>query len=683
MAPVANLLLLALAASSPSASAAPVDGLLSLPRRAVDAVRRYYGDVGGLTKPPPLPNKRAVLPEGWSYAGCVNESWGQRLLSGFSFSSQANDPLVCITNCAKRGFKLAGTEFGDECYCANEFTGTGGGSVVPDSYCKKPCAGDASEVCGDAWYLSFYTFNSTDGGVYCPTASTSAGPTSTTATTATTETTTTTTAATTTTADTTTTTAETTTTTGTTTTDATTTTTTGTTTTDATTTTTTTAATTTTEATATTTTTAAPTTTTASTPPRSNLPHYVWAHHMVGLTYSYTPSDWSGDVSTAKAYGVDGFALNMGNDYWGPAQVDAAYAAAEAQGGFKLFLSFDMTSMSCGSAADATTLVNLVKAHASSPAQALVDGKVLVSTFAGSSCTFGSGGVNGWQTQFVDALKAQGINIFFVPSIFSDPSSFSSYTWMDGELNWNSAWPMGNFDISLASTDAAYLAGLGSKAYMTAISPFFFTHFGPSTYNKNWLYRSDDWLYCTRWEEVIALRGTSTMTEILTWNDFGESSYIGPIKGDLPATSSTWVDGFDHTGLAQLTAYYAAAYKTGAYPAITKDSITLWSRPHPAAATASNDPVGRPTNAGWTSDFLYAVVLATAPATVTLTSGTTSQTFQVGAGLSKLKLASAPGGIGGSVARNGNTVVEYSSGSAFQYTENPVTYNYNYFVGSA
>lgn len=383
MAPVANLLLLALAAS-PMATAAPVtESIFTLPRRAVDAVRRYYGDPAGLTKPPPLPSKRAALPDGWSYEGCINESWGVRVLNGFSFSSQANTPLLCITNCAKRGFKLAGTEFGDECYCANELSGNGG-NVVPDSYCKKPCAGDGSEVCGDAWYLSFYTFNATDNNVYCSTAS--AGPTSATATTTTVSPTTTTTA------DTTTTTATTTATTATTTTADTTTATT----------TTTTAATTTTEATTTTTTQAAPTTTTPvpTSPtdvPRSTSPHYVWAHHMVGLTYSYTQSDWSADVSTAKGYGIDGFALNMGSDYWGPAQVDSAYAAAEAQGGFKLFLSFDMTSMSCGSTADATTLVNLVKAHASSPAQALVNGKVLVSTFAGSSCTFGSGSLNGWQ----------------------------------------------------------------------------------------------------------------------------------------------------------------------------------------------------------------------------------------------------------------------------------------------
>lgn len=40
----------------------------------------------------------------------------------------------------------------------------------------------------------------------------------------------------------------------------------------------------------------------------------------------------------AAANGIDGFALNMGGDSWEPARVADAYAAAEAQGNFKLFL---------------------------------------------------------------------------------------------------------------------------------------------------------------------------------------------------------------------------------------------------------------------------------------------------------------------------------------------------------
>lgn len=49
------------------------------------------------------------------------------------------------------------------------------------------------------------------------------------------------------------------------------------------------------------------------------------------------------------------------------------------------------------------------------------------------------------------------------------------------------------------------------------------------------------------------------------------------------------------SGWLNMTSYYATAFKTGTYPAISKDKIVMWSRPHPALATAP-DPVGQPTN---------------------------------------------------------------------------------------
>lgn len=45
--------------------------------------------------------------------------------------------------------------------------------------------------------------------------------------------------------------------------------------------------------------------------------------------------------------------------------------------------------------------------------------------------------------------------------------------------------------------------------------------------------------------------------------------------------------------------YYITAYKTGTYPAITKDEIYLWGRMYPKAAVATLDTVPIPTNADW------------------------------------------------------------------------------------
>lgn len=425
--------------------------------------------------------------------------------------------------------------------------------------------------------------------------------------------------------------------------------------------------------------TASPVPPTTGNPPSAGGEHQVWAHHMVGNTYSYSRSDWETDIRLAQAAGIDGFALNVGIEQWQRDQSAVAYAAAEGTG-FKMFLSLDMTSLGCWNQNDANNLVSYTAQFARSEAQALHNGKVLVSTFSGSDCNFGVGGSHGWQTQFVDALGNQGIDIFFVPSIFSDISTFSSNTWMDGELNWNSAWPVGNSQIS-TDTDNRYMSALGGKEYMAAISPYFFTHFGADSWNKNWIYRGDDWLYCTRWEQIIEMRDRIQQLEILTWNDYGESSYIGPIHGNLPRGSEVWTNGFDHQGLNVLTQYYAAAFKTGQYPSINKDSIVMWSRPHPHDANAP-DYIGKPSGWDWTQDNLYAVVLTTGPAEVTLTSGSNTQTFSVEGGLTKLRIPNGFGGMSGSINRNGQTVAS-ATGQGFDYTSTPSSYNFNYFVASS
>ncbi|KAJ1548344.1 hypothetical protein HK405_003599 [Cladochytrium tenue] len=413
--------------------------------------------------------------------------------------------------------------------------------------------------------------------------------------------------------------------------------------------------------------------------------HYVWAHHMVGNTYPYTQDNWASDIALASSYGIDGFALNVGSDSWQPARVADAFAAAEASGAsFKLFLSLDMSVLPCASAADAASLVALVQTHAASAAHATYSGKTLVSTFDGGSCAFGTGSSAAWQSLFVDALSSAGVDIFFVPAFFTDPATFAGNTYMNGVFNWNSAWPMGDYDIEASTADATYTGGLSSsQVYMAAVSPFFFTHFGADTFNKNWIYRSDDWLYCARWEAVVAMRGTVNMVEIVTWNDYGESSYIGPIEGAMPTGSDAWVDGFPHDGFAALTKYYAAAFKTGTYPTVTSDTLVLWSRPHPKDAVASADAVGRPTNADYSDDNLYVAVLASASADVTLASGGGSATYAVSQGLTKLKLGSSAGAISATLARGGATVATYDSTANFQYTDSPAAYNFNYFVGAS
>lgn len=61
------------------------------------------------------------------------------------------------------------------------------------------------------------------------------------------------------------------------------------------------------------------------------------------------------------------------------------------------------------------------------------------------------------------------------------------------------------------------------------------------------VFLSDQHLYLKRWENLVSFRDKLDIVQILTWNDYGESHYIGPIKGAQP-NSEAWVDGMEHTG---------------------------------------------------------------------------------------------------------------------------------------
>lgn len=100
---------------------------------------------------------------------------------------------------------------------------------------------------------------------------------------------------------------------------------------------------------------------------------------------------WASDIAQAAANGINAFALNVGTDSWQIAQVASAYAAAAAYGSsFKLFLSLDMTVFPCSSAGNADALVSIAATYAGHSNQATWQstGKPIVSTFAGSDCTF-------------------------------------------------------------------------------------------------------------------------------------------------------------------------------------------------------------------------------------------------------------------------------------------------------
>jgi len=412
--------------------------------------------------------------------------------------------------------------------------------------------------------------------------------------------------------------------------------------------------------------------------PSINIPgsgtKYVWAHFIVGNAYPYTYDTWMNDIRLASASGIDGFALNMGPDSWQPDRIRDAYNAAAASGtNFKMMLSFDIAEFNCGDTSRIGLFQQYLKDYLYHPAAAKVNGKSAVTTFMGQDCSFGQGSSNnGWATVF----GANAGNIYYMPAYTSDPRGLGAFN-IQAEVNWGSAWPEGGNDINLDREN--YFIGLLSqtgKKYVPTISPLFASHMS----YKNFIWRGDNWLLAQKFEQLISIRDKVDQVELVSWNDYGESSYIGPIGGDMPSDVRYYVnDKFPHEDILSLVNFYSTAWKTGRWPAITKDQVWVMARPH--ARYGASGGYGPPAGRDFTQDSFYAQVHLTADATVTLCSGACVTKAGV-AGINRFSQPMTAGqGISVEIKRNGQVTTRLNPPFTFQ--GNADRPNFNYLIKSS
>ncbi|OJD19207.1 hypothetical protein AJ78_00820 [Emergomyces pasteurianus Ep9510] len=286
----------------------------------------------------------------------------------------------------------------------------------------------------------------------------------------------------------------------------------------------------------------------------TNEPKRVFAHFMVGDAAAMTRDQWETDIKLAKDAHIDGFALNIApQDSYTNYVLLRAYEAATAVGDFTLFLSFDYLS---GGPWPADRVIRLINAFKGNPAQFKYENKPVVSTFEGVN------NVNDWY-----GIK-NATGCFFIPSWTSlGPNGLQGVMGViDGAFSWD-AWPEGAHSKSIDS-DVAYMSVLGNKPYMMPVSPWFYANL--PQWNKNWLWRGDD-LWYERWQQVIKLQ--PQFVEIISWNDYGESHYIGPIyPPGIPSGAERYVVGCPHDAWRVLLPAYIDAYKSNRGIRIGKDA---------------------------------------------------------------------------------------------------------------
>ncbi|KAL8757831.1 MAG: hypothetical protein Q9184_004112 [Pyrenodesmia sp. 2 TL-2023] len=211
-------------------------------------------------------------------------------------------------------------------------------------------------------------------------------------------------------------------------------------------------------------------------------------------------------------------------------------------------------------------------------------------------------------------------------------------------------------------------------------------------YNKNWVWRGDD-MWHERWQQVFKLQ--PDFVEIITWNDYGESHYIGPLTNasGIPEGSRRYVENMPHDHWLDVLPYYIAAYKSGTAPAVRTDKAQLWYRLSPAAAGSNGGTVG---NAPWelpkdanavVQDRVFFTALVKEPSTVSVQIGTTAaDTFQVAsAGLfhSSVPFKGRTGKVTLTVSRDGRAVMPVVTGAAIVASPPNGLTNYNAWVGGS
>ncbi|KAK0730257.1 glycoside hydrolase family 71 protein [Lasiosphaeris hirsuta] len=396
----------------------------------------------------------------------------------------------------------------------------------------------------------------------------------------------------------------------------------------------------------------------------------VFAHYIVGNAPELSQADWEDDIQLAQDVLIDAFVLNIASQDPNNAEsLENAFAAANSKN-FKLFFSFDYLAQGPW---PKDQVISLIQMYGNNPAYFKHDGsKPFVSTFEGPDSA------GDWPE-----IKAT-TGCFFVPDWSSlGPSGAVQRAGdtIDGLFSFD-AWPTGSANIT-TDQDFAFKTALSGKSYMMPVSPWFYTNL--PGFNKNWMWRGDE-LWDRRWEQVLEVQ--PDFVEILTWNDYGESHYIGPVRqkelGLFAAAAApiNYVENISHDGWRKLLPYYISQYKNGGAN-VTEEAAVVSYRSNPSTACLTGGTTGGNKLFGETEvppeqlvddNVFYSVLLnSSEDVTVTVSIGGQSQQGYFssppagGDGSSGVYQGSVPfgfrrGNVVVTVARGGTTIAEVQGG---------------------
>ncbi len=340
-------------------------------------------------------------------------------------------------------------------------------------------------------------------------------------------------------------------------------------------------------------------------------PHYVFAHYMVCFaTYGQSLDGYRREIREAQAAGIDGFALNVGAwsgpDTYYKARLKLIYEAAlRSSNGFKLFLSAELTN--------AVDIVEMVSAYGTHPNAFEHQGKVVLSTYGQNDIPAQRQAGVDWAGFVFPALAARGVSVFFIPHFWPDPVA-ELPTYADGRrlLKKYADTVAGLFlfggaglPVQLAQSNADYTRAVheAGKVFMASVTPHYWGCSQREAGRRYFEFDACEGL-ALQWHSIIEAQ--PDWVEIVTWNDWNESTYVAPTDDPgkyLSVLRSPRRN--SHAAYLEFSKRYIEWYKTGKEPIIDRDAVFCSYRVHSLKLIAAN-PTESPVNGiiGDTQDII-------------------------------------------------------------------------------
>jgi glucan endo-1,3-alpha-glucosidase len=379
--------------------------------------------------------------------------------------------------------------------------------------------------------------------------------------------------------------------------------------------------------------------------------HFTFAHFMVCMPFNgaATVESYKHEIQLAQQYGIDGFALNCGawekERYYVERSTMIYEAAKQLNSDFKLFFSIDTaTGMD-----PLTTAMDMMKRFADHPNQFHYNGKPVLSAYTGPNPRW---------AETIKTLKDSGYESCFVPFFWTAnytlaPSydgivnTLTESPYLDGYFLFGIDTP--SWDLRQGNRNIRRATAKMGKLQMATNS------FAYNSANLRDFHGMKD--YSLIWGDIIS--DNADWVEIVTWNDYNEDSHLAP------AHNGGNILCMDHDeSFLDVTAYYSAWFKSGTQPVIKQDKLYFVYRNRSKWLTTAYDLKKE----AWieipdqihddVEDNIYATVMLTAPAELTIRTGKTSKKFSLPSGISHVELPFQPGTPRFTLRRKGDKLAE-------------------------